>query len=342
MPADVTLKTKNKSFKANRLILSAASPFLRDLLMSNPCEHEDATLFITDTPDNVMELLLNYMSQGEISVNESDRDRVLEAAHNLGMAIPSSESTRRKEEARDEETAPTRTRKSKPNKLRLSSQEEREEMKEMGMGSLLAAINEQPPVNLEQVFQVPEVHRPTLASAADDDIAASDDEDKLVIDEESQPLNLSINHPSPAAQNLDFLKTILLRKQFANLFKTNSELGDAEETENKDPGVSMATSMGLNIFPQSQLLPSLPLQNYFLPCTATGGQVAPPAIPQETNKEKNKLPRTTFTSEQVVSNGKQSVKCDVCGKVLKDPSSKYRHNKIHTGERPHECSHCGK
>ena len=34
------------------------------------------------------------------------------------------------------------------------------------------------------------------------------------------------------------------------------------------------------------------------------------------------------------SNGKAAVKCEECGKVLADPSSLYRHRKIHTGEKP--------
>ena len=40
------------------------------------------------------------------------------------------------------------------------------------------------------------------------------------------------------------------------------------------------------------------------------------------------------------SNGKAAVKCEECGKVLADPSSLYRHRKIHTGEKPHKCPHC--
>ena len=38
--------------------------------------------------------------------------------------------------------------------------------------------------------------------------------------------------------------------------------------------------------------------------------------------------------------GKPSVKCEECGKLLADPSSLYRHRKIHTGDKPHKCPHC--
>ncbi len=36
-------------------------------------------------------------------------------------------------------------------------------------------------------------------------------------------------------------------------------------------------------------------------------------------------------------NGKPAVSCEICGKTLADPSSLYRHRKIHNGEKPHKC-----
>lgn len=41
-------------------------------------------------------------------------------------------------------------------------------------------------------------------------------------------------------------------------------------------------------------------------------------------------------------NGKPAVSCEVCGKTLADPSSLYRHRKIHNGEKPHKCPFCGR
>jgi hypothetical protein len=42
------------------------------------------------------------------------------------------------------------------------------------------------------------------------------------------------------------------------------------------------------------------------------------------------------------ANGKPAVACEICGKKLADPSSLYRHRKIHNGEKPHECPFCGR
>jgi hypothetical protein len=39
-------------------------------------------------------------------------------------------------------------------------------------------------------------------------------------------------------------------------------------------------------------------------------------------------------------NGKPMVACEICGKELADPSSLYRHRKIHSGEKPHSCPFC--
>ena len=40
------------------------------------------------------------------------------------------------------------------------------------------------------------------------------------------------------------------------------------------------------------------------------------------------------------ANGKPSVTCEICGKKLADPSSLYRHRKIHSGDKPHKCPYC--
>jgi len=43
---------------------------------------------------------------------------------------------------------------------------------------------------------------------------------------------------------------------------------------------------------------------------------------------------------EIGANGKPAVACEVCGKKLADPSSLYRHRKIHSGDKPHKCPYC--
>ena len=43
---------------------------------------------------------------------------------------------------------------------------------------------------------------------------------------------------------------------------------------------------------------------------------------------------------QIGPTGKPMVKCEICNKELADPSSLYRHRKIHNGEKPHSCPYC--
>ena len=43
---------------------------------------------------------------------------------------------------------------------------------------------------------------------------------------------------------------------------------------------------------------------------------------------------------EIGANGKAAVACEVCGKKLADPSSLYRHRKIHSGDKPHKCPYC--
>ena len=48
------------------------------------------------------------------------------------------------------------------------------------------------------------------------------------------------------------------------------------------------------------------------------------------------------TTSVASANGKPSVSCEICGKKLADPSSLYRHRKIHSGDKPHKCPYCSR
>ena len=50
----------------------------------------------------------------------------------------------------------------------------------------------------------------------------------------------------------------------------------------------------------------------------------------------------TSTGPVSSATGKPSVSCEICGKKLADPSSLYRHRKIHSGDKPHKCPFCSR
>jgi len=53
-----------------------------------------------------------------------------------------------------------------------------------------------------------------------------------------------------------------------------------------------------------------------------------------------KHPLGGIKTGEIGANGKPAVACEVCGKKLADPSSLYRHRKIHSGDKPHKCPYC--
>ena len=63
---DVTLATEERSFQAHKMLLSACSPYFRQLFLNNPGSRP--TVFLKDVPERHMGLLLEYMYQGSIAV----------------------------------------------------------------------------------------------------------------------------------------------------------------------------------------------------------------------------------------------------------------------------------
>eukprot|EP00096_Caligus_rogercresseyi_P009838 TRINITY_DN3427_c0_g1_i1.p1 TRINITY_DN3427_c0_g1~~TRINITY_DN3427_c0_g1_i1.p1 ORF type:complete len:498 (+),score=161.17 TRINITY_DN3427_c0_g1_i1:135-1628(+) len=72
----------------------------------------------------------------------------------------------------------------------------------------------------------------------------------------------------------------------------------------------------------------------------------PPALPNSPaahNDASSPLPPPRAPElGEIGPNGKPSVTCEVCGKKLADPSSLYRHRKIHSGDKPHKCPFCSR
>ena len=289
----MTLATETKQFKAHKLILSACSPYFRNLFISNPCKHP--TVFFKDISEEQMKLLMEYMYKGKISVKQSELESVLRTASSLqihGLTTPSESPRSESQDSQREETSSTHSstsgdsggskrradgrKSSKPKKLRLNSLEEKEEVRATSSPIYrmlsprlpLAEKDSSPEQERDQILE------PSLHAQSDDNIAASDDENELVID---QPVDFSTVKPEEKkskikTKNLESLKMTAplmgtWEEQLANLAKAAQKTKDEREgeEENKDPGQSaVAANLGLDIAAQlkSHFLASLPSQSY--------------------------------------------------------------------------------
>ncbi|XP_059486060.1 transcription factor GAGA [Neocloeon triangulifer] len=80
---DVTLSAGGRSFPAHKIVLSAASPFLLDLLKNASCNHPILVLAGVSPKD--MEALLEFIYHGEVSVDPDHLPSLLQAAQCLSI-----------------------------------------------------------------------------------------------------------------------------------------------------------------------------------------------------------------------------------------------------------------
>ncbi|XP_030383990.1 protein abrupt-like [Scaptodrosophila lebanonensis] len=78
---DVTLACDERSFTAHKVVLSACSPYFRQLLKSNPCEHP--IVILRDVRSDDVENLLSFMYNGEVNISHEQLPDFLKTAHLL-------------------------------------------------------------------------------------------------------------------------------------------------------------------------------------------------------------------------------------------------------------------
>ncbi|XP_043488874.1 protein abrupt isoform X2 [Polistes fuscatus] len=79
---DVTLSAgDNHRFTAHKVVLSACSPYFRDVLIHNPCQHP--TIILKDVSHGDIESLLRFMYYGEVNIGQADLPNFLKTAHSL-------------------------------------------------------------------------------------------------------------------------------------------------------------------------------------------------------------------------------------------------------------------
>ncbi|XP_034235601.1 protein tramtrack, beta isoform-like isoform X2 [Thrips palmi] len=78
---DVTLASDGQCIQAHKLILSACSPFFREVFKSNPCQHP--VIILQDTHFSELESLLCFVYKGEVNIDEENLPALLRAAETL-------------------------------------------------------------------------------------------------------------------------------------------------------------------------------------------------------------------------------------------------------------------
>ncbi|CAH0398156.1 unnamed protein product [Chilo suppressalis] len=81
---DVTLACDGKSLKAHRVVLSACSPYFRELLKSTPCKHP--VIVLQDVAFSDLHALVEFIYHGEVNVHQRSLTSFLKTAEVLRVS----------------------------------------------------------------------------------------------------------------------------------------------------------------------------------------------------------------------------------------------------------------
>ncbi|XP_026814664.1 broad-complex core protein isoforms 1/2/3/4/5-like isoform X2 [Rhopalosiphum maidis] len=104
---DVTLACDGKSLKAHRVVLSACSPYFRELLKSTPCKHP--VIVLQDVVFDDLQALVEFIYHGEVNVHQRNLSSFLKTAEVLrvsGLTQPSDSTTANDHSARQSSETP--------------------------------------------------------------------------------------------------------------------------------------------------------------------------------------------------------------------------------------------
>ena len=78
---DVTIACDDNQIEAHKVIVSACSPFFRNVLRRNP--HQHPLLYLKDVKYTELLSVINFIYLGEVSVAQDELNHFLEAAQEL-------------------------------------------------------------------------------------------------------------------------------------------------------------------------------------------------------------------------------------------------------------------
>lgn len=177
---DVTIACNGLSLKAHKLVLSACSPFFKDLFADNPCTHP--IIILRDFEFADLKAVIDFIYKGELSVPRERLMSALKVAEDLNIrGLRRSEPNRAKyEKLYNQVCAKFPSKKKRKRPRRNSSDSETREF-----------------VNLSESDE--NMESDTSMNANITDIEPVYMEDSLVNDKESRPVVLRVS--DPAASN---------------------------------------------------------------------------------------------------------------------------------------------
>jgi len=102
---DVTLGVEGRKLPAHKMLLSACSPYFRDLLKGNPCQHP--IIVLRDIKYDDLFSLLQFMYNGEVNVAQDQLNSFLKSAESLKIrGLTDNESSGSTEDSRTSAQAP--------------------------------------------------------------------------------------------------------------------------------------------------------------------------------------------------------------------------------------------
>ena len=78
---DITIACEDEQLQAHKVILSACSPFFKNVLRRN--QHQHPLLYLKGVSFRDMESVLNFMYHGEVNVAQDDLNSFLQVAEDL-------------------------------------------------------------------------------------------------------------------------------------------------------------------------------------------------------------------------------------------------------------------
>jgi hypothetical protein len=82
--SDVTVHCDGRNFRAHKVLLAASSDFFERVFLSAPRERSQVVV-MAETPGDILELLLNFIYDGETYVSAESLDKFMDVAEKLGI-----------------------------------------------------------------------------------------------------------------------------------------------------------------------------------------------------------------------------------------------------------------